>query len=303
MTGDLLTTPPVVERRARQRPVRRPRRLRGSIGSGPTPRTSRALRSGPTHTCVRRELARWGGTIEKFIGDAVMATFGAPVADEDDAERAVLAALDVVTAVGGLGEGIEARAGVTTGEVAVTVGAVGEAMVAGEVVEASRLAAPGCRRARDRARRVRDDVGRVCHGSPSSRSASLSSEGIAGPRLLLAGRRLARCAGPRERDRPGALVPDLVGRGTELDRLAGLVASSGRGAPTPARPAAGRGGGRRDPARPRAAPRAESVSSSQPGSLGTSPPTTLEARSRHGPRSHGLRSGRRKETTRRPTSR
>jgi class 3 adenylate cyclase len=53
----------------------------------------------PYYTCVRRELARWGGTVEKFIGDAVMATFGAPVAHEDDAERAVRAGLRVVRAV------------------------------------------------------------------------------------------------------------------------------------------------------------------------------------------------------------
>ena len=53
----------------------------------------------PYYTCVRRELVRWGGTVEKFIGDAVMAAFGAPVAHEDDAERAVRAALRVVRAV------------------------------------------------------------------------------------------------------------------------------------------------------------------------------------------------------------
>ena len=53
----------------------------------------------PYYTCVRRELVRWGGTVEKFIGDAVMAAFGAPVSHEDDAERAVRAALRVVRAV------------------------------------------------------------------------------------------------------------------------------------------------------------------------------------------------------------
>src|SRR5262245_9677795 len=43
----------------------------------------------PYHTRVRQEIERFGGTMEKFIGDAVMAVFGAPVAHEDDAERAV----------------------------------------------------------------------------------------------------------------------------------------------------------------------------------------------------------------------
>ncbi len=77
--------------------------------------------------------------MEKFIGDAVMAVWGTPVAAEGDAERAVRAALDLVSAVAELGTeagvpGLAARAGVVTGEVAVTLGAVGEGMVAGDVV-------------------------------------------------------------------------------------------------------------------------------------------------------------------------
>ena len=88
----------------------------------------------------REMIERYGGTVEKFIGDAVMAVWGAPTAHEDDAERAVRAALDVVDAVRGLGPGIEARAGVLTGEAAVTIGARGQGMVAGDLVNtASRL--------------------------------------------------------------------------------------------------------------------------------------------------------------------
>ena len=92
-------------------------------------------------------ITRYGGTVEKFIGDAVMAVWGAPVAHEDDAERAVRAALELVDAVRGLGSGIDARAAVLTGEAAVTVGATNQGMVAGDLVNtASRLqsvAAPG----------------------------------------------------------------------------------------------------------------------------------------------------------------
>ena len=88
----------------------------------------------------RDVIARYGGTVEKFIGDAVMAVWGAPTAHEDDAERAVRAALDLVDAVKTLGPGIEARAGVLTGEAAVTIGATNEGMVAGDLVNtASRL--------------------------------------------------------------------------------------------------------------------------------------------------------------------
>ena len=55
-------------------------------------------------------IARYGGTVEKFIGDAVMAVWGAPTAHEDDAERAVRAGLDLVDAVRTLGPSIQARA-------------------------------------------------------------------------------------------------------------------------------------------------------------------------------------------------
>jgi class 3 adenylate cyclase/tetratricopeptide (TPR) repeat protein len=85
-------------------------------------------------------IGRYGGTVEKFIGDAVMAVWGAPVAREDDAERAVRAGLELVDAVHALGPGIQARAGVLTGEAAVTLGATNQGMVAGDLVNtASRL--------------------------------------------------------------------------------------------------------------------------------------------------------------------
>jgi class 3 adenylate cyclase/tetratricopeptide (TPR) repeat protein len=92
-------------------------------------------------------VTRHGGVVEKFIGDAVMAVWGTPTALEDDAERAVRTALELVDAVGTLGSGIQARSGVLTGEAAVTLGATNQGMVAGDLVNtASRLqsaAAPG----------------------------------------------------------------------------------------------------------------------------------------------------------------
>ena len=88
-------------------------------------------------------IGRYGGTVEKFIGDAVMAVWGAPTAHEDDAERAVRAGLELIEAVRGLTMGerpVEVRAGILSGEAAVTLGAVGQGMVAGDLVNtASRL--------------------------------------------------------------------------------------------------------------------------------------------------------------------
>jgi len=101
---------------------------------------------------ARELISRYGGTVEKFIGDAVMAVWGTPVAHEDDAERAVRAALELTDAIAALGTGIGApdlrlRAGVLSGEAAVNIGADGQGMVAGDLVNtAARLqsaAAPG----------------------------------------------------------------------------------------------------------------------------------------------------------------
>ncbi len=92
---------------------------------------------------ARQVIEGYGGNVEKFIGDAVMAVWGAPVAREDDAERAVRAALELVDAVRQMsmsGERLSLRAGVLSGEAAVTSGRTGEGMVAGDLVNtASRL--------------------------------------------------------------------------------------------------------------------------------------------------------------------
>jgi class 3 adenylate cyclase/tetratricopeptide (TPR) repeat protein len=100
------------------------------------------------HEKAREELEHRGGTVEKFIGDAVVAVFGAPVAHEDDPERAVRAALAVRDAVARLnedepGRDLHVRVAVNTGEALVSLDASpgeGEAMVAGDVINtAARL--------------------------------------------------------------------------------------------------------------------------------------------------------------------
>jgi len=100
----------------------------------------------PYHERVKADIERFGGTVEKFIGDAVMAVFGAPVSHEDDAERAVRSALRILESIEELREeGLEisVRAAVTTGEAVVALGARperGEGIVTGDVVNtAARL--------------------------------------------------------------------------------------------------------------------------------------------------------------------
>jgi class 3 adenylate cyclase/tetratricopeptide (TPR) repeat protein len=102
----------------------------------------------PYHARLREELERFGGTVEKFVGDAVMAVFGAPVAHEDDAERAVRAGLRVLEAIEELNANdpalsLQVRVGIDTGEAVVALEArpeLGEGLVTGDVVNtASRL--------------------------------------------------------------------------------------------------------------------------------------------------------------------
>ena len=169
-------------------------------------------------------IAQHGGIVEKFIGDAVMAVWGAPVAREDDAERAVRAALELVDAVKGLGAGIQARAGVLTGEAAVTIGATNQGMVAGDVVNtASRLQSMAM-------------PGTVLVGEVTQRSASGAIvfedagehvlKGKDAPvRAWRAVRIVAQVGG---RNRSDALEAPFVGRDEELRQLKDLFQATGR---------------------------------------------------------------------------
>ena len=163
----------------------------------------RALLSRYFDTC-RRLIELYGGTVEKFIGDAVMAVWGTPTATEDDAERAVRAALDLVAAVSALGqeagaEDLRARAGVLTGEAAVNLAAAGEGMVAGDVVNtASRVQSVG--RAGNRPGR-RGDAARERAGDRLRGRGQLRAEGQGGHDAALEG-----AAGRLGRGRPAQVA-------------------------------------------------------------------------------------------------
>ncbi|HEY7937294.1 MAG TPA: adenylate/guanylate cyclase domain-containing protein [Candidatus Limnocylindrales bacterium] len=169
-------------------------------------------------------IGRYGGTVEKFIGDAVMAVWGAPTAREDDAERAVRAGLDLVDAVKGLGPTIQARAGVLTGEAAVTVGATNQGMVAGDLVNtAARLQSVA-------------QPGTVLVGEPTMRAASAAiafeeagDQALKGKQAPVAAYRALRVVSQRGgQGRSDLPEPPFVGREEELRLLKDLIATTGR---------------------------------------------------------------------------
>jgi class 3 adenylate cyclase/tetratricopeptide (TPR) repeat protein len=98
----------------------------------------------PYHARLREDIERYGGKVEKFLGDGVMAIFGVPVAHEDDPERAVRAALRIQRSIQELNEtqpglDLAARVAVTTGEALVSADPRGEGLVGDVVNSASRL--------------------------------------------------------------------------------------------------------------------------------------------------------------------
>jgi class 3 adenylate cyclase len=164
---------------------------------------------------ARQVIGRYGGTVEKFIGDAVMAVWGTPMAREDDAERAVRAALELVAAIpaiGGKTGDLKVRAGVVTGEAATTVGAEGQGLAAGDVVNtASRIqsvAPPGGVLVDDATRRATERP--IAYDDAGTREL----KGKAEPVHVWQAMRVV--AGIRGAARTAALEPPFVGRDAEL---------------------------------------------------------------------------------------
>ena len=183
------------------------------------------------HDRTREQFEAFGGSVEKFIGDAVVAVFGAPASHEDDPERAVRAALAVREAIDRLneeapGRDLHIRIGVNTGEALVSLDAAsrkGEAMVAGDVINTAARIQTGAspdrilvgeltRRATDREIVYRDH-------------APIEAKGKAEPIVV------AEALEARARlgiDLGGAGRAPLVGRDTELDHLVDGLARARR---------------------------------------------------------------------------
>jgi len=184
---------------------------------------------------ARTLIARYGGTVEKFIGDAVMAIWGTPVATESDAERAVRAALDLVGSVSELDPALRARAGVLTGEAVVTLAAEGEGMVAGDLVNtASRVQAaaePGTVLVGDATRRASEQA--VVYENAGEQELKGKAEPVALWRALrvVSGRGGSLKAAGLEppfvgRDRELKLIKELF-HGCAAERRAHLVSVTG----------------------------------------------------------------------------
>jgi class 3 adenylate cyclase/tetratricopeptide (TPR) repeat protein len=180
---------------------------------------------------ARTVIKRYGGTVEKFIGDAVMAAWGVREIQENDAERAVRAALELVDAVAAFGEqagipGLQARAGVLTGEAAVNLDAIDEALVAGDLVNtASRVqgeADPGTVMVGESTRNASEAA--IEYADAGTRQLKGKTEPI---RLWRAARVIAGAGGAL---RPTGLEPPFVGRERELRLLKEFMhATTGEG--------------------------------------------------------------------------
>jgi class 3 adenylate cyclase len=178
----------------------------------------------PYFGAMKREVERFGGTVEKFLGDAVMAVFGAPVARVDDAERAVRAALRLPEVVVELNEDdafreVAVRAAVNSGEVAVALGAkleAGESMVTGDAVNTAARLLGGA------------PVGTVVVGQGTFEQTRELVDYEPLPPLVAKGKpeplAVYRAVAARDRGRLEEAVarqPEFVGRGQELSLLKG----------------------------------------------------------------------------------
>lgn len=170
---------------------------------------------------ARAAIARHGGVVDKLMGDGVMAVWGARTVREDDAEQAVLAALEILEGVAAIGEGFGARAGVNSGEAAVDMSGQDAGMVIGDLVNtAARLESAAL-------------PGTVLVGAGTFRAAGsrIEFEDAGAQQLKGKGAPIATwvARGPRRGDASGVQSP-FLGRDSEMLELVQAAASTGRGA-------------------------------------------------------------------------
>src|SRR4051812_28962752 len=164
-------------------------------------------RLAPFFDVCRSALEEHGGTVEKYVGDAVMAVFGVPVTHGDDPDRAVAAALALIERVRAMDQGLDVRIGIETGEV-LALDRGGDLSVTGEAVNAAarlqQAAAPGEVLVGERA-------ARACRASEVREAEPIEAKGFPAP--LRTWR--AECAGT---ERIGTSVP-FVGRDDDMAML------------------------------------------------------------------------------------
>jgi class 3 adenylate cyclase/tetratricopeptide (TPR) repeat protein len=164
------------------------------------------------YAAVRAPVERHGGTVEKVIGDALVAVFGMPVVHEDDALRAVRAALEMQVAMAAMGD-IQARIGVNTGDVLARDATAGESLVVGDAVNvAARLqqaAAPGEVLVGEATWTL------VGHAARGDRATPITAKGKREPLVAWRLREVDPAAGGHRR----RLDLPMVGREAELDAL------------------------------------------------------------------------------------
>jgi class 3 adenylate cyclase len=175
----------------------------------------------PYHVRLRREIERFGGSLDKFIGDAVMAVFGAPAAHEDDPERAVRCAARMLEAIVELNAtqpalALSVRIGITTGEALVVLKPGGETEgVVGDIVNtASRLQGV----APVNGILVSEGTWRATHALFAYDAGTGPAQGQGAARAGVATGRVAQSVGVDVDQRP---VAPFIGRDVELDRLKG----------------------------------------------------------------------------------
>ena len=198
----------------------------------------------PFFDAARGALEQHGGTVEKYIGDAVMAVFGAPVAHGDDPDRAIAAALAVIDRVSAIDGKLAVRVGIETGEV-LAVPESGDLRVTGEAVNAAarlqQAASPG-------EVLVGERTARACRRAQLERDGQVDAKGMDKP--LPAFRAVAVCDEDELTDVP------LVGREDDLAMLRLIARRAAQRAGAPARHRDRRGRDRQDQARRRALRRA-----------------------------------------------